>query len=214
MLVLNNKSIATDESGYLKDWQDWSPELIAVLANQESIELTESHLEVVYFVRDFYLEYKTSPAIRALVKAMEKNLDQKKVTVVIYIDYFLKVLRNKQQNLLVYQNQLSVYRCGLNVLAKWKLPILLLIILAYLQYALWCGKNNVFDYRQNRTTVQLMQVENDKLKLRNEQMFAEISNLYDGSDAIEERSRYHLGMIKPDEHFYRIVSDSSSQLRD
>ncbi|GAA5109486.1 cell division protein FtsB [Orbus sasakiae] len=100
------------------------------------------------------------------------------------------------------------------MLAKWKLPILLLIILAYLQYALWCGKNNVFDYRQNRTTVQLMQVENDKLKLRNEQMFAEISNLYDGSDAIEERSRYHLGMIKPDEHFYRIVSDSSSQLRD
>lgn len=78
MLVLNNKSIATDESGYLKDWQDWSPELIVVLANQESIELTESHLEVVYFVRDFYLEYKTSPAIRALVKAMEKKFGPEK----------------------------------------------------------------------------------------------------------------------------------------
>lgn len=78
MLVLNNKSIATDECGYLKDWQDWSPELIAVLANQESIELTESHLEVVYFVRDFYLEYKTSPAIRALVKAMEKKFGPEK----------------------------------------------------------------------------------------------------------------------------------------
>ncbi|WP_392564473.1 cell division protein FtsB [Orbus wheelerorum] len=91
-----------------------------------------------------------------------------------------------------------------------KLPILLLIILAYLQYAFWYGKNNIFDYQQNLNTTAIMQVENEKLRLRNEQMFAEISDLYDGSDAIEERARSHLGMIKPDEHFYRIVIDSSS----
>ncbi|WP_392560225.1 cell division protein FtsB [Orbus mooreae] len=95
------------------------------------------------------------------------------------------------------------------MLAKWKLPILLVIILGYLQYAFWCGKNNIFDYQQNVNTVELMKIENNKLKLRNEQMFAEISNLYDGSDAIEERARSHLGMIEPDEHFYRIVTRSS-----
>jgi len=97
------------------------------------------------------------------------------------------------------------------VILKWKLPILLLTILVYLQYAFWYGKNNIFDYQQNRNAVDVMQVENAKLKLRNEQMFAEISDLYDGSDAIEERARSHLGMIKPDEHFYRIVTDSSPQ---
>jgi len=78
MLVLNNKTIATDESGYLKSWQDWSPELITEIAKQEFIELTDNHLEVIYFVRDFYLEYKTSPAIRALVKAMEKKFGPEK----------------------------------------------------------------------------------------------------------------------------------------
>ncbi|RKS87087.1 cell division protein FtsB [Orbus hercynius] len=96
------------------------------------------------------------------------------------------------------------------MLAKWKLPILLCAILGYLQYDFWYGKNNFFDYKQNLDSVQIMHAENEKLKLRNERMFAEISNLYDGSDAIEERARSHLGMIAPDEHFYRIVSESSS----
>lgn len=96
------------------------------------------------------------------------------------------------------------------MLAKWKIPILLIIILGYLQYSFWYGKNNIFDLRQNKASVEVMQIENDKLKLRNERMLAEISDLYDGSDAIEERARDHLGMIKPDEHFYRIVTDSYS----
>lgn len=78
MLELNGKMIATDDNGYLKNWQDWSPELIEIIARNESIVLTEAHLEVIYFVRDFYLEYKTSPAIRALVKAMEKKLGAEK----------------------------------------------------------------------------------------------------------------------------------------
>ncbi|RKS87086.1 tRNA 2-thiouridine synthesizing protein E [Orbus hercynius] len=78
MLVLNGKTIATDESGYLKDWQVWSPELMNLIAQNERIELTDAHLEVIYFVREFYLEYKTSPAIRALVKAMEKKLGPEK----------------------------------------------------------------------------------------------------------------------------------------
>lgn len=78
MLDLNGKVIATDEAGYLKNWQDWSPELINIIAKSEGISLTDAHLEVVHFVREFYLEYKTSPAIRALVKAMEKKLGVEK----------------------------------------------------------------------------------------------------------------------------------------
>lgn len=78
MLVLNGKTIVTDDSGYLKNWQDWSPELIDVIARVEAIQLTQAHLDVIYFVRDFYLEYKTSPAIRALVKAMEKKFGPEK----------------------------------------------------------------------------------------------------------------------------------------
>lgn len=70
--------IPTDDKGYLKNWQDWTVDLVPLLAAEESIELTDAHWEVILFVRDFYLEYKTSPAIRALVKAMEKKFGTEK----------------------------------------------------------------------------------------------------------------------------------------
>ncbi|XKM13951.1 TusE/DsrC/DsvC family sulfur relay protein [Orbaceae bacterium ac157xtp] len=78
MLEFNGRVIETDQDGYLKNWQDWQPELIEILAEKEGIELTPAHIEVVNFVRAFYLEYKTSPAIRALVKAMEKSFGAEK----------------------------------------------------------------------------------------------------------------------------------------
>lgn len=47
--------------------------------------------------------------------------------------------------------------------------------------------------------------------MRNEQLFAEINDLNDGQDAIEERARTELGMIKPGESFYRMVKESNNQ---
>ncbi|OCG43941.1 MULTISPECIES: TusE/DsrC/DsvC family sulfur relay protein [Gilliamella] len=70
--------IETDDKGYLNNWQDWTVELVPELATKEGIDLTDAHWEVILFVRDFYLEYKTSPAIRALVKAMEKKFGAEK----------------------------------------------------------------------------------------------------------------------------------------
>jgi tRNA 2-thiouridine synthesizing protein E len=78
MLEFNNKTIETDKQGYLLDHALWSKELAPVLAKQENIALTEQHWEVINFVRDFYLEYNTSPAIRMLVKAMAKALGEDK----------------------------------------------------------------------------------------------------------------------------------------
>ncbi|AHN25243.1 sulfurtransferase TusE [Gilliamella apicola] len=72
------EQIQTDDNGYLKNWQDWTVDLVPLMAQKESIELTDAHWEVILFVRDFYLEYKTSPAIRALVKAMEKKFGVEK----------------------------------------------------------------------------------------------------------------------------------------
>lgn len=70
MLVVENIELETDAQGYLKNSQDWTPAVAEAIAVQEQIELTDAHWEVIRFVRDFYLEYKTSPAIRMLVKAM------------------------------------------------------------------------------------------------------------------------------------------------
>ena len=48
------------------------------IAAEESIVMSEAHWEVVHFVRDFYLEFNTSPAVRMLVKAMAQKLGEEK----------------------------------------------------------------------------------------------------------------------------------------
>jgi len=74
MIEFNGKEYQTDKHEYLLNISDWNEELAKHIASLENIEMTNNHWEVVNFVRDFYLEYKTSPAIRMLVKAMAKEL--------------------------------------------------------------------------------------------------------------------------------------------
>lgn len=78
MLIFEGQEIATDADGYLQHSQQWSEALADVLAAQEEITLAPEHWEVVRFVRAFYLEFNTSPAIRMLVKAMANTLGEEK----------------------------------------------------------------------------------------------------------------------------------------
>ena len=64
------RKIETDANGYLIDYLEWDKQLALVIAQQEAIELTSAHWDVVLFVREFYEEYETSPAIRVLVKSL------------------------------------------------------------------------------------------------------------------------------------------------
>jgi tRNA 2-thiouridine synthesizing protein E len=73
-IEFNGQQIEVDPQGYLKNVNDWQPELAPVLATSEDIDLTPAHWEVIHFVRHFYLEYKTSPAIRVLVKAIGQSM--------------------------------------------------------------------------------------------------------------------------------------------
>lgn len=76
--LINNQKIEADKEGYLSNKSNWSEQLALIIAEGENIEMTENHWEVVHFVRDFYLEFNTSPAIRMLVKAMAKKLGEEK----------------------------------------------------------------------------------------------------------------------------------------
>ncbi|UQC70700.1 sulfurtransferase TusE [Lelliottia sp. AC1] len=78
MLSFEGKEIETDNDGYLKESSLWSEGLAEVIAEKEAITLTTEHWEVVRFVRDFYLEFNTSPAIRMLVKAMANKFGEEK----------------------------------------------------------------------------------------------------------------------------------------
>jgi tRNA 2-thiouridine synthesizing protein E len=73
MLEFEDRVIDTDAQGYLQNSADWSEALAPILAEQEGITLTGPHWEVVHFVRAFYQEFNTSPAIRMLVKVMAQK---------------------------------------------------------------------------------------------------------------------------------------------
>ena len=69
-IKFNGQDIALDGNGYLVDHTEWNDAVAEKIAEQENIELTAEHWQVVRFVRQFYEEYETSPAIRVLVKSL------------------------------------------------------------------------------------------------------------------------------------------------
>ena len=77
-LLKNGQEVLTDKQGYLLDFTVWDEALAEQLAQQDNVALTSAHWEVISFVRDFYLTYKTSPAIRALTKAMKAEFGEEK----------------------------------------------------------------------------------------------------------------------------------------
>lgn len=79
-IKFNGNEVATDEQGYLLDYTLWEEALANEIALQDNVELTDAHWEVIHFVRQFYLTYNTSPAIRALTKAMKAEFGEEKAS--------------------------------------------------------------------------------------------------------------------------------------
>ena len=75
---VNGKSYETDEEGYLIDLSTWNEEVAAFLAQQEGVNMTEQHWEVINFLRDYYNEFQIAPAVRVLTKAIGKKLGPEK----------------------------------------------------------------------------------------------------------------------------------------
>ena len=78
---------------------------------------------------------------------------------------------------------------------------LLLVLLAISQYKLWFGDYGVLWLQNLRTELSEQQQENNRLIQRNEALNAELQELKTGKDALEERARSQLGMIKEGEVF-------------
>jgi cell division protein FtsB len=81
----------------------------------------------------------------------------------------------------------------------------LVLLLVLLQYKLWLGEGGFTDVRRLEQRVLEQQQENTILQQRNTELEAEVADLRQGYDAIEERARSELGMIKEEEEFYQIV---------
>ncbi len=89
---------------------------------------------------------------------------------------------------------------------KWLVGILFALFLL-LQYQLWFGNNGLLRGWQLEQKVEQQKAENEKLKERNKALEAEVRDLKHGMEAIEERARADLGMIKKDETFYQVVEE-------
>jgi len=82
---------------------------------------------------------------------------------------------------------------------------LLLLLISALQYDLWVGKSSIVEVKELEAAIASQVAENKKLRERNDALSAEVMDLKHGLDAIEERVRNELGMIKRDETFFHII---------
>jgi cell division protein FtsB len=85
------------------------------------------------------------------------------------------------------------------------ITVSLFFLLFGLQYRLWFGKHSVPDYWIMKEQIAQMQQQNRNLVQRNNLLKADIDDLKTGLEAIEERARSELGLIKQGETFFRIL---------
>ncbi len=78
---------------------------------------------------------------------------------------------------------------------------ILLALLLVFQGQLWVGRGSVFHVRDLERKLTLQEHKNADAKKQNEQLLADIRDLKEGASLVEDRARYELGMIKPNEIF-------------
>lgn len=78
-MIFNDQQFPTDPQGYLLNSTIWNEKLAAYIAQLESITLSDEHWQVIHFVRAFYIEFNTSPSMRTLIKALQRELGKDKI---------------------------------------------------------------------------------------------------------------------------------------
>jgi tRNA 2-thiouridine synthesizing protein E len=77
-LVVNGQVLARNEQGFLRDRQCWNVDVAEALAREADIELSAAHWEILYFMRDYYNQYKHLPNSRVFVKAIRNQFGEEK----------------------------------------------------------------------------------------------------------------------------------------
>jgi cell division protein FtsB len=85
------------------------------------------------------------------------------------------------------------------------LTTFLLALLVLLQYPLWLGKGGWIKVWDLNRQIEQQQRSNQQTQARNALIEADVRDLKQGTEAIEERARLEMGMIKSNEVFYQII---------
>jgi cell division protein FtsB len=90
------------------------------------------------------------------------------------------------------------------------LTLTLVALILLLQYPLWLGKGSWLRVWKVDAELTEQKAVNKKLQARNNGLDAEVRDLKQGYEAIEERARSELGMVKPDEIFFQVVEPTGA----
>lgn len=86
------------------------------------------------------------------------------------------------------------------------LTLVAIAIVLMLQYRIWFGQNGLQDLRELRQEVARQAQANESLQQRNQLLAADIDDLRTALEAVEERARNELGLVRPDETFFRLIA--------
>ncbi len=81
-------------------------------------------------------------------------------------------------------------------------------LIVLVQYPLWIGKGGWLRVGELDRQVQALRESNKLLETRNQKLDAEVRDLKQGFDAIEERARFELGMVRQDEIFFQVLREA------
>tara|TARA_Y100001934_G_C12092845_1_gene650083 strand:- start:209 stop:481 length:273 start_codon:yes stop_codon:yes gene_type:complete len=81
----------------------------------------------------------------------------------------------------------------------------LILLLVVLQYRLWVGDGSLAEVATLKVRVEAQRAENEKLAQRNRRLEADVIDVKQGGEVIEDRARRELGLIRRDETFFQIV---------
>lgn len=86
-----------------------------------------------------------------------------------------------------------------------RLIAVLIVLVVMLQYRLWIGQGSLTELRSFKQDIALQEMELARLLTRNQELQAEVVDLNEGEEAVEERARTELGMIKAGEIFIQVI---------
>lgn len=88
----------------------------------------------------------------------------------------------------------------------WTLGVLILL----LQYPLWLGKGSWLRVWELERDIEAQRKANLALDTRNQQLAAEARDLHTGYDALEERARFEIGMVRGSEVFFHVIEPGAT----
>ncbi|MDD2863990.1 MAG: cell division protein FtsB [Methylococcales bacterium] len=83
--------------------------------------------------------------------------------------------------------------------------LILFVLIGQLQYRLWFGDGSINEIAQYQSRLDELKIQVEEKKHRNDRLYAEVLDLRKGQEAIEERARDELGMIRAGETFIQVI---------